>query len=235
MRSILDSIRGASTIEAVEKKEQELLSNLNKLNNSINNQFSNLEFPEVNLGNIASFKNGLNYSAKSKGELVTVLGVKDFLESFSPDIDKLEQVRIDGELNESYKLQAGDILVVRSNGSTNLVGRFIYIDRLLTDTSYSGFTIRIRANSERVNSKYLCYCLRTQKVRNRITKNPQGANIKSINQTMLSSIKVPLPALSEQSEMIAKVEKIEKELFQIENKLKTIDLEKETILKNYLE
>lgn len=224
-----------SEIEAVEKIEQELLYNLGELNNFINNQFSNLEFTEVNLGSIASFKNGLNYSAKSKGELVTVVGVKDFLENFSPDIDKLEQVRIDGELNESYKLQPGDILVVRSNGSANLVGRFIYIDRLLTDTSYSGFTIRIRANSEQVNSKYLCYCLRTEKVRNKITRNPQGANIRSINQTMLSSISIPLAPLGEQLKIITNIESIEKEISQINNKLTSIDVEKKLILKKYLE
>ncbi len=224
-----------SEIEAVEKIEQKLLSDLDELNNSINNQFSNLEFTEVNLGSIANFKNGLNYSAKSKGELVTVVGVKDFLENFSPDIDKLEQVKIDGELNESYKLQPGDILVVRSNGSANLVGRFIYIDRLLTETSYSGFTIRIRANLEQVNSKYLCYCLRTEKVRNKITRNPQGANIKSINQTMLSSISIPLAPLDEQLKIITNIKSVEKEINQINNKLTSIDVEKKLILKKYLE
>ncbi len=48
------------SLNSIILKEGELLSNLDCLNNLIYNQFSNLEFPEVSLGNIVSFKNGLN-------------------------------------------------------------------------------------------------------------------------------------------------------------------------------
>ena len=129
----------------------------------------------------------------------------------TPNLDKLANVQIDGILAENYKLHPGDILVVRSNGSANLVGRFIYIEKLNKVTSYSGFTIRIRANADKVNSKYLCYCLRTEAVRNAITKDPKGANIKSVNQTMLSVIDIPLPPVEIQKEIIAKAEELEKE------------------------
>jgi len=153
-------------------------------------------------------------------------------------LDKLVDVRIDGQLAENYKLQTSDILVVRSNGSVNLVGRFIYIDKLDKITSYSGFTIRIRIKPEKineVNSKYLCYCLRTESVRNSITKDSKGANIKSVNQTMLSAINVPLPLLDEQLEIIKKVENLEREINQIKSELATMDDQKEQILKKYLE
>ena len=205
-----------------------------QFNHQLNNLFTSLDYTTEKLGNLAEFKNGLNYSEKSTGDLVTIVGVKDFLEDFSPNLDKLVDVRIDGNLSETYKLKSGDILVVRSNGSANLVGRFIYIDKLLKDTSYSGFTIRIRANSERINSKYLCYCLRTESVRKAITKDPKGANIKSVNQTMLSSISVPIPPIEEQLKIINKAEKLEKEIALIERELSTIDQEKERILTKYL-
>ena len=207
---------------------------LNQLNVQLNNLFSKLNYPVEKLGNLAEFKNGLNYSEKSTGDLVTIVGVKDFLEDFSPNLDKLVAVRIDGELSESYKLQPEDILVVRSNGSANLVGRFIYIDKLLKDTSYSGFTIRIRTNSKKINQKYLCYCLRTESVRDAITKDPKGANIKSVNQTMLSSISVPLPPIEEQLRIMDQAEKLEKEIALIEKQLSTIDQEKEQVLTKYL-
>lgn len=222
-------------IETLEQNEKAKRERVIQLNKKLNNEFTNLDYQEDKLGNFAKFKNGLNYSEKSTGDLVTIVGVKDFLEDFSPNLKKLVDVRIDGKLSDDYKLQSGDILVVRSNGSANLVGRFIYIDKLSKDISYSGFTIRIRANSDKINSKYLCYCLRTEKVRNAITKDPKGANIKSVNQTMLSSISVPLPPLSEQLKIIAKVEKIEKEIAIIESELANIDQEKEKILKKYLE
>lgn len=222
-------------IEAVEQKEKSGREKMEQLSNLINSEFSSISYSEVKLGSIANFKNGLNYSEKSTGDLVTIVGVKDFLEDFSPNLKKLVDIRIDGKLSDDYKLRSGDILVVRSNGSANLVGRFIYIDKLSKDTSYSGFTIRIRANSNNIIPKYLCYCLRQDKVRNAITKDPKGANIKSINQTMLSSIGVPLPPISEQLKIITTVEKIENEIAEIESGLVTLDQEKENILKKYLE
>lgn len=222
-------------IIVIEKKEKESEDKLSLLNKQLNYLFSDLNYSVEKLVNVANFKNGLNYSEKSTGELVTVVGVKDFLENFTPDLDNLDDVRIDGELNESYKLQPGDILVVRSNGSANLVGRFIYIDKLLKDTSFSGFTIRIRTKSDKINSKYLCYCLRTERVRNTITKDPKGANIKSVNQTMLSSISIPLPDMDEQFKIMDKAENLEREIAKIKKELANLEKEKEKIIRSYLE
>jgi type I restriction enzyme M protein len=222
-------------IEAIEQKEKAGKEKLAELNGNLNKLFLNLNHSPEKLGKLADFKNGLNYSEKSTGESVTIVGVKDFLEDFSPNLSKLVDVKIDGTLSGSYKLQSGDILVVRSNGSANLVGRFIYIDKLEKVTSYSGFTIRIRANSQKINSKYLCYCLRTETVRNKITKDPKGSNIKSVNQTMLSTIDVPLPPIEIQKDIIKKAEKHETEIAQIEAELATMDEQKERILRKYLE
>ncbi|KGE19396.1 hypothetical protein PWYN_08635 [Paenibacillus wynnii] len=222
-------------INTIEQKEKILRNKLLEANNQLNKVFSDLTYPLEKLGDLAEFKNGLNYSGNSRGDLVTIVGVKDFLEDFSPNLDKLIDVRIDGELSDSYKLQPGDILGVRSNGSANLVGRFVYIDTLLKETSYSGFTIRIRTKSEKVNSKYLCYCLRTEAVRNSLTKDPKGANIKSVNQTMLSSISIPLPEISEQLEIMDKAEKLENEISAIERDLDNMQNEKEQIINEHLE
>lgn len=219
----------------IEQKEKDAQNKILKLNEELNSLFSILLCKSERLGSLVDFKNGLNYSEKSTGDLVTVVGVKDFLEDFSPNLDKLVDVRIDGKLDEGYKLKAGDILVVRSNGSANLVGRFIYIDKLNKDTSYSGFTIRIRVISEKINSKYLCYCLRTDAVRKSITTDSKGANIKSVNQTMLSVITVPVPDIKEQLIILEKAGKLEAEIKAIETELANIDDEKKQILKKYLE
>ena len=100
-------------------------------------------------------KNGLNYNRQSLGELITIIGVGDFKDDFSPNLNNLEKIQIDGQLSEDYELKPKDILVVRSNGSARLVGRFLYINEINEKTSYSGFTIRIRVNSNEIDSKYL--------------------------------------------------------------------------------
>ena len=81
----------------------------------------------------------------------------------------------------------------------------------------------------------MCYCLRSENVRNAITKDPKGANIKSVNQTMLASISIPLPDMDEQIKIMDKAEKLEREISVIERDLVNMEKEKEKIIKNYLE
>ena len=147
----------------------------------------------------------------------------------------LEETQIDGKLSDDYCLMPKDILVVRSNGSANLVGRFLFVDKLTDKTSFSGFTIRIRPiNDKDVDSKFLCYFLRTDFVRNKIISESGGSNIKSLNQTLLSSIKVPLPTLTEQQKIVSQITEIENKIAVLESVISNIPQQKEAILKKYL-
>jgi type I restriction enzyme M protein len=222
-------------IEILEVKEAEAKVEIEANKKLITNCFANLAFDEQNLGNIAAFKNGLNYSRSSVGELIKIIGVKDFQDNFSPDLNLLEETQIDGKLSDDYCLMPKDILVVRSNGSANLVGRFLFVDKLTDKTSFSGFTIRIRPiNDNAVDSKFLCYFLRTDFVRNKIISESGGSNIKSLNQTLLSSIKVPLPPIADQQKIVSQITEIENKIAALESEISNIPQQKEAVLKKYL-
>jgi type I restriction enzyme M protein len=223
-----------SEIEVLEKKNEEAKEKINKLMNGIDGIFEILKSDSVELGNIVSFKNGLNYSRKSLGDIINIIGVSDFQNNITPNLDKIEQVQIEGSLTEEYHLQPDDLLVVRSNGSVNLVGRFLLIDKVLPNTSFSGFTIRLRPNLNKVYSKYLCYYLRTKKIRGNLTRNSYGSNIKSLNQPLLSSLTIPLPSLSEQQIIVSKIEKAEAQIHDMQKELEQISIQKELVLKKYL-
>ena len=223
-----------SEIEVLEAKEKKAKEEVEKLKFNISSSMVNLKFKEINLGSISDFKNGLNYSRNSLGELINIVGVGDFQNRFSPNLELLEKIQIDGDLSDDYLLKQNDILVVRSNGSPNLVGRFLFIENLKIKTSFSGFTIRIRLNDENVNAKFLCYYLKTDFVRNKIITDSSGSNIKSLNQTLLSNIKIPLPPLSEQQKIVSEIEKIEAKINALETEIAEIPKLKETVLKKYL-
>lgn len=223
-----------SEIEVLEAKEKKAKEEVEKLKFNISSSMVNLKFKEINLGSISDFKNGLNYSRNSLGELINIVGVGDFQNRFSPDVASLEKIQIDGNLSDDYLLKTNDILVVRSNGSANLVGRFLFIDNLKTKTSFSGFTIRIRIENENINSKFLCHYLKTDFVRNKIITDSSGSNIKSLNQTLLSNIKIPLPPLSEQQKIVSEIEKIEAKINALETEIAEIPKLKEAVLKKYL-
>ena len=222
-------------IEAFERQEQKAAKEGQKLKEEIASIFTNSNFKKTRLGRIASFKNGLNYNRKSLGETIKIVGVGDFKNNFSPELQTLNQIQIKGKLNDDYKLQPKDILVVRSNGSASLVGRFLYIKEVKEKTSFSGFTIRIRTTAETINAKFLCYFLRTDNVRNGITTDSKGSNIKSLNQTLLSSIEIPLPPLLSQQKIVSEIEKIESKIALLEEQIAQMPKRKEEILKKYLE
>src|SRR5271166_2273913 len=60
------------------------------------------------LGDIAAFKNGLNFTKGSKGEIIKIVGVKDFQKNFYVPTNQLEMAQIDGRLSADYELRVGD-------------------------------------------------------------------------------------------------------------------------------
>jgi restriction endonuclease S subunit len=76
--------------------------------------------------------------------------------------------------------------------------------------------------------------LKTDFVRNKIITDSSGSNIKSLNQTLLSNIKIPLPPLSEQQKIVSEIEKIEEKIKVLETEISEIPKQKEAVLKKYL-
>jgi SOS-response transcriptional repressor LexA len=66
--------------------------------------------------------------------------------------------------------------------------------------------------SDEVDSEFLYYLLSSANIRQRLTTGSNGANIKSLNQDLLSNLEIPLPSLSEQKNVIDKIGAIESEI-----------------------
>jgi len=163
---------------------------------------------ETTLGELASFRNGLNYSRTSQGEEIKVVGVGDFQDNFTIPTDTLSVTRIDGQLGDDDKLVAGDILAVRSNGNRELIGRTMLMPEPDEPTSFSGFTIRIRLKDKIILPEYVCSYLRTKDARAKLTAGGGGANISNLNQRILSSFPVFYPEKSGQRDTLNCLEKL---------------------------
>src|SRR2546421_8857654 len=109
------------------------------------------------LSSLGEFKNGLNFSRKNWGRGLKVIGVADFQDYFHPKYDEVEEIDPTGVVREADYLEDGDILFVRSNGNRNLIGRSLFIKDLPGKMSHSGFTIRLRFNSDRVFRPFYAY------------------------------------------------------------------------------
>jgi type I restriction enzyme S subunit len=152
-------------------------------------------WPTKRLGDLAEFRNGVNYNKSSFGKGVKVVGVSDFQDYTKPRYDELEQINPEGIVTERNILRDGDIVFVRSNGNRELIGRSLFIEEPPEEITHSAFTIRLRFISREVHPKFYAYCFRTSLVRYGLSAQGGGTNINNLNQDILNALEVPVPPL----------------------------------------
>lgn len=154
-----------------------------------------IKWPTKRLGDLAEFRNGVNYNKNSFGEGMKVVGVSDFQDYTKPRYDELEQINPEGIVTERNILRDGDIVFVRSNGNRELIGRSLFIEQPQEEVTHSAFTIRLRFISREAHPKFYAYCFRTPVIRHGLTAQGGGTNINNLNQDILNALEVPLPPL----------------------------------------
>jgi type I restriction enzyme S subunit len=136
---------------------------------------------------------------------------------------------------KDLQLQLGDILMVRSNGSLNLVGRPALIEAHAVGFCYAGYLVRVRTSVFHLNSRYLLLALNTTHVRDQIEIPIRTAvGLKNVNATELGSLSIPLPPLAEQQRIIAKVEELMALCDRLEAKITTTQTESRRLLETVL-
>jgi len=162
-----------------------------------------------NLGDIAEFKNGINFRKSLNGTPVKILGVGDFQSNFYAPCDCFETVLLDGDIRIDDEIMDGDIVFVRSNGNKELIGRSMLVRNLQHKTTFSGFTIRARLNNKELLPEFVTHILKSENVRRQLIEGGNGLNISSLNQNLLSVIEIPILDLREQQDWVRIFEKIE--------------------------
>lgn len=154
----------------------------------------------VKFGQLAEFKNGLNYRANESGELIRVLGVGDFQnKSVLSNASELSFVPLEKQPSDDELLQDGDLVFVRSNGNKELVGRCLIVYPGNERVGYSGFTIRARLKTDIVASKYISLVMQNGLLKAALKREGAGTNISNLNQKILQGLEIPIPPEKEQT------------------------------------
>lgn len=182
----------------------------------------------IKLKDIGTCKNGMNFHTDDFGVKIHCLGVADFKDySFIGGTSQLSVISLNEMPTEEYLLKNNDIVFVRSNGNKALVGRSVLVYPGTTPTTFSGFCIRFRLQSESIRPIYLLRVLKTDSVRKKLVG--RGANIQNLNQKLLLELSIPVPPLELQDSF----ENFEKRIVQL-RKLVSQSLNRLEILKNSL-
>lgn len=110
------------------------------------------------------------------------------------------------ELNQ-LRLEQGDILVIRSNGSVALVGRSAVVGKDEQGFAYAGYLIRLRPNRSKIEPYFLNLVLASFDVRLQIElKARSTSGVNNINSEEVRALRFKLPPLPEQKEILNRVE-----------------------------
>ena len=158
---------------------------------------------KVTLGDLMTFKNGLNFTQDSNGKEYNFLGVGCFKSKHSiKNASELETVYISNPVDKDYLLKKDDLVFVRSNGSKELVGRCVLIENDISNATYSGFCIKGVLKSKKTTSKYILKNIEAGFLKEKLKYENRGTNISNLNQEILNSLEIKLPSLNEQDKII---------------------------------
>jgi type I restriction enzyme S subunit len=107
-------------------------------------------------------------------------------------------------------IKKNDIIFAMSSGSKHLVGKSAVAKKNFNG-SYGAFCALLRAN-ESVNKKYISYIFQGNAYRKLISEIAKGTNINNLKREHILDFEFPLPPLSEQQTIVAKLEEFLSEL-----------------------
>lgn len=196
-----------------------------------------LRFPEfeekwnsIKLGDLMTFKNGVNASKENYGFGYKFINVLDIINNniITNDII-IGEVSITEKEFEKNIVQYGDILFQRSSETREEVGQSnVYLDE--TPATFGGFVIRGKSISE-YNSLYLHYLLKTSKARLEITTKSGGSTRFNVGQETLSNVVIKIsPSLPEQQKIADYLSTIDTKINLLEEKKAQLALYKKAMM-----
>lgn len=147
------------------------------------------------------------------------------------DIKYLNHRNVDSK----SQIHEGDILIIRSNGSRDLVGKTVLVPELGCEYAYASFLIRAKPNHSIINAHYLTIFLNSTDARGQMFRRAKSsAGINNINTKELGAISLTVPSLPEQNEIVhiinEMMDKDQQSKEAAEAVLDQIDLMKKSIL-----
>ena len=181
---------------------------------------------------LGSCKNGMSFHANESGIKLRCLGVGDFKNlSYIDDVEQLPFVSLAEKPSANCFLHDGDIVFVRSNGNKALVGRCLLVYPRDTPTIYSGFCIRYRLLTEKVDPIYALHVLKADGIRQKMSG--RGANIQNLNQKILAAIEMPIPLLPLQNAFATFVYEVDREKERIQRSAALLEALKRSLMQQY--
>lgn len=197
-----------------------------------------MRFPEFEgkwtktaLGDILTFKNGLNSEKGKYGSGIKFISVLDIINNQTITYDNIiGSVEVTKQEFEKNLVSYGDILFQRSSETREDVGQAnVYLDTQ-KEAVFGGFVIRGKHKAD-YNPTFMNYLLKTTQVRKEITTRSGGSTRYNIGQDSLRVIPIALPSLPEQQKTADFLSAVDKKIQLLTRKKELLEEYKKGVMR----
>jgi type I restriction enzyme, S subunit len=157
---------------------------------------------------LESIKYGTSKRSEYNAKGVAVLRIPNVSDG-RLDLSDLKFAELSDRERGDLALAPGDVLMIRSNGSPQLVGRSVLVGSEADAMTYAGYLMRLRSDRLVIDPGYLTAALSTPDLRRQIEmplRSTSGVN--NINTGEVRSLFVAVPPLPEQLEINRRVDEL---------------------------
>lgn len=147
-----------------------------------------------------------------------ILRIPNISSGYVNDED-LKYTNLSDDEKKELSLKENDLLVIRSNGSPEIVGKIVYVPKQFENYCYAGYLIRLRFSISQVGY-FIGTISSASSLRNQIEEPLRSiVGINNINSDEIKALIFPLAPLSEQIEIIKQIENFLMKIDQLEQQI----------------
>lgn len=175
------------------------------------------EWKQASLGELFTFKNGLNKAKQFFGFGTPIVNYMDVYNR-----PKIRASCVEGRVSlsvdeiKSFDVRRGDVLFTRTSETPEEVGMAAVMLDEPSQTVFSGFVLRARPRNDELCDEFKAYCFRSSFVRNQIISKSTYTTRALTNGRQLSAVILPIPPKSEQAAIAAALSSMDDEVAALE-------------------
>ncbi len=163
------------------------------------------KYPVVELENMLSMvQYGSSEKANDKGIGTPILRINNIKKGIL-DLLNLKHVSLQEKVRANLLLKNGDILIIRTSGSKELVGTCAAFHEQ-NEFVFASYLIRLRTDRTKTDPDYVTWLINSRIGRQQVNAVSRQIMQNNINSQELRSLKFPLPPLKVQQEIMSYVE-----------------------------
>ena len=137
---------------------------------------------------------------------VAVLRIPNIADHGRIDLRDLKSAEFDDKELAKLSLQEGDLLVIRSNGSLDLVGKTSVVTKAEAGLLFAGYLMRLRVDTAVAEPAFVQLSLSGSAQRRHIEQTAKSTSgVNNLNAEELRALRLWLPELAEQREIVSRV------------------------------